>query len=326
MLTQVHDLDVTPTATPLEAALLESDEIKRFHPPYNVQLRERDADVYFASHALDDASPRPDARRVLGPFPTANALAGLESVRALLARPTDDVDLELWASALELGDDAVLDEECLAAGLAACRTAGRFEAGALPASGALLGWGTRLWRAWVAARLAAREAAEEVSHDLEAAEGEAEPDEEEARRTAWVPETPEQAQGALESVVRRAAHLVRRGRWLRRLSASTLLWQPAGDRPSRLLVFDEGRVVRADDAPSGTVRSREGCGDLPAPPGWPRSRLRRLEGFDAATHDRLRVLTTELRRLVAGGRDVRLRLDPRTCLDRDALARRLFWV
>ena len=114
---------------------------------------------------------------------------------------------------------------------------------------------------------------------------------------------------------------MRRGRWLRRLSAASLLWQPAGDGPRRLLVLDEGRVVRAEDG--GT---EEGGAELPAPPGWPRSALRRLESFDAGTHDRLRVLTTELRRLVASGCEVRLRLDPRTCLDRDALARRLFWV
>ena len=31
--------DATPCATPLEAALLESDEIKRLNPPYNVVLK-----------------------------------------------------------------------------------------------------------------------------------------------------------------------------------------------------------------------------------------------------------------------------------------------
>ena len=38
MLTQVHTVDVTPTASVVEAALLETDEIKRLAPPYNVQL------------------------------------------------------------------------------------------------------------------------------------------------------------------------------------------------------------------------------------------------------------------------------------------------
>ncbi|MHC4818298.1 MAG: hypothetical protein ACYTF8_09610, partial [Planctomycetota bacterium] len=57
-----------------------------------------------------------------------------------------------------------------------------------------------------------------------------------------------------------------------------------------------------------------------------RGTLARLRCFDAATYDRLRVLTTELRRVVAEDRIVELRLGPRQRLDRQALARRLYWV
>ncbi|HMJ13837.1 MAG TPA: GIY-YIG nuclease family protein, partial [Polyangiaceae bacterium] len=39
LLTQVHDVAYSESASVLEAALLESDEIKRIDPPYNVQLR-----------------------------------------------------------------------------------------------------------------------------------------------------------------------------------------------------------------------------------------------------------------------------------------------
>jgi hypothetical protein len=42
MLTQAKDLDVTVTGSALEAAVLESDEIKTFKPPYNMALREKD--------------------------------------------------------------------------------------------------------------------------------------------------------------------------------------------------------------------------------------------------------------------------------------------
>lgn len=309
MLTQVHDLDVTPTATPLEAALLEVDEIKRLHPPYNVQLRERDVDAYFVSPRLDDAKPHPDGSRMLGPLPAPDALAGLAHARTLLASSSSVVDQTLWVRALELEADVPLDEESLRAGLVACRAAGGFTPGSEPTLGALLGWGARLWRTW-------REAAEEEEQVEEQVEEEDEDDEDDVPRGSWAPTTPEEAQAALQSVVRRGAHLLRRGRWLRRLSVASLRWQPAGDGKPRLLVLEEGRVLRAEDAE----------GEPPAPPGWPRSATRRLEAFDAATHDRLRVLTTELRRLVASGRDVRLRLDPRTCLDGPALARRLFWV
>lgn len=39
LVSQVHDVEVRPTATPLEAALLETDRVKRSEPPYNRALR-----------------------------------------------------------------------------------------------------------------------------------------------------------------------------------------------------------------------------------------------------------------------------------------------
>ena len=52
MLTQVHDVSPTPTASLVEAALLETDEIKRLDPPYNVQLRSAGRQAWFASGDL----------------------------------------------------------------------------------------------------------------------------------------------------------------------------------------------------------------------------------------------------------------------------------
>ena len=66
-----------------------------------------------------------------------------------------------------------------------------------------------------------------------------------------------------------------------------------------------------------------GCGRVGGEPDFARPRL---ACFDPATYDRLRVLTTELKRLVAEERDVALRLGPGLVLDRARLARRLAWV
>jgi hypothetical protein len=44
------------------------------------------------------------------------------------------------------------------------------------------------------------------------------------------------------------------------------------------------------------------------------------------TYDRLRVVTTELRRLVAEGRDVELRLSPKVTLKRQEVVKALRWV
>ncbi len=62
LLTQVHDVDVTETASQVEAALLETDEIKRLDPPYNVQLRAAGRQAWYASADLRDATPARDSR------------------------------------------------------------------------------------------------------------------------------------------------------------------------------------------------------------------------------------------------------------------------
>jgi hypothetical protein len=83
MLTQARGLDVTETRSALEAALLETDEIKRLDPPYNVQLRSQDRDAWFASPELSEATTRPEAARWVGPVPSRFALAAFGGVRAL---------------------------------------------------------------------------------------------------------------------------------------------------------------------------------------------------------------------------------------------------
>jgi len=85
MLSQVADVAVTSTETALEAALLEVDEIHRLDPPYNVQLRVAERRAWFASHGFDDVRPAPDPHHRVGPLPSRNAVAGLASMKKLLA-------------------------------------------------------------------------------------------------------------------------------------------------------------------------------------------------------------------------------------------------
>jgi DNA polymerase-3 subunit epsilon len=53
MLTQTFDVQVSETATRLEAALLEVDEIKRLDPPYNTALRDRGNPRHSAAELFD---------------------------------------------------------------------------------------------------------------------------------------------------------------------------------------------------------------------------------------------------------------------------------
>src|SRR5262249_27241860 len=83
LLSQVHDIVHTETASLLEAALLESDEIKRIDPPYNVQLRTGDRSAWFASRDLRDAATTPDSVHSVGPLPSERALSPLRALIAL---------------------------------------------------------------------------------------------------------------------------------------------------------------------------------------------------------------------------------------------------
>lgn len=82
MLTQVWDLHVTTVGSPLEAALLETDEIKRLDPPYNVSLKVGRRELAFFNHDFTSVSAESDEEHCLGPF--SNALA-LDSVLKLSA-------------------------------------------------------------------------------------------------------------------------------------------------------------------------------------------------------------------------------------------------
>jgi hypothetical protein len=122
----------------------------------------------------------------------------------------------------------------------------------------------------------------------------------------------------LEETVVRAAHAVRRGRWLVRLSECSLAWAEPGAERRRLLVIQGGAVVaRADLEPDTPV---------PVPPGRARALGERRAVFDVATFDRLRVLTTELRGLAAGSGSVELRLGPHARMSRRRLQAVLRWV
>ena len=91
MLTQAHEVTFETTGTALEAALLETDEIKRIDPPYNVHLREHERAPSFASRDWKVTVPVPDAEHPLGPLPSAQAIAGIAAIRRILeGAPLDD--------------------------------------------------------------------------------------------------------------------------------------------------------------------------------------------------------------------------------------------
>jgi hypothetical protein len=83
MLSQVSDIQVTLTPTPLEAALLENESIKSLRPPYNLQLTAYDRRAWFATPRFDEASTTPDDVYRIGPLPSEFSLRALGALIAL---------------------------------------------------------------------------------------------------------------------------------------------------------------------------------------------------------------------------------------------------
>jgi DNA polymerase-3 subunit epsilon len=107
--------------------------------------------------------------------------------------------------------------------------------------------------------------------------------------TVW---TPEFVQVSLEWLAVRAALARRRAIWLTRLVDSSVAWREPHGKCAR-----HRRPVAA-----------------------------RREAFTLGSFDRLRVLTTELKRLIAAGAPVALRLGVGPALDESRLASALWWV
>jgi DNA polymerase III epsilon subunit-like protein len=95
MVTRIKDVVVTPTDTPLEAALVEQRWIKEKSPPYNIALIARGHDPVYLDRHLQLTSTEP----YYGPFATARPQAELLFIHEWLSQPSLD---EAWILAHSL--------------------------------------------------------------------------------------------------------------------------------------------------------------------------------------------------------------------------------
>lgn len=68
LLMRVQHIDVHVQRSPLEAALLESDTIKKHSPPYNVSLKKTEREFRFWNRTLDRWNAQPTHEFIYGPF------------------------------------------------------------------------------------------------------------------------------------------------------------------------------------------------------------------------------------------------------------------
>lgn len=286
MLSQVRDVSCDMMPTALEAALLEPDEIKRHRPPYNIALLD-DRHLWFTSPDLSVRSPRSSERCPVGPFPSAEMLDQLEHL-ACASRAA--LGSDRWAPAPEIFNEGY------ASLCAAHPELSRADLGPHPR---LLRLGTRLW-------CEGRRDCEALSEDEATGS---------RRVRAW---TPEEVRFSLERLALRAALARRRARWLTRMVDTCVVWSEPATSDWRLVIIENGEIVLRVGVERDSIP--------PIPPGSRRSVAERRKAFTLARFDRLRVLTTELTRLVSEGAPVAIRFGSGAMLADARLAHALSWV
>jgi DNA polymerase-3 subunit epsilon len=316
MLSQAADLDVTLTGSALEAAMLESDEIKQYSPPYNVALQKGQRKLVFFSRNLQKRSDTPDNIHCLGPLPAGNttdAMAAFGIWHANRQNLTRDETFEVGYAILGVPQDYAPEPDCLAEGLDIFRHNHLARLTQPSPLRTLTGLGHRLWRE----RLAELETAQTESAQESAEETPADKEPEVEEAPSW---TPEMVARGIEKFTMRGALSIRRARWLCLLSESSLAWEArdSEDRRKIVLLFENGAVGQRQELSIGNA--------IPLSSGHAKPILKRQKIFDLTTYERLRVVTTEMRRLVAEGRKVEIRVRPHAILSRRQLTRVLPWV
>lgn len=115
----------------------------------------------------------------------------------------------------------------------------------------------------------------------------------------------------LERASAQAYQVLRRAAWLCLLANSSVVYREPGAERARFLVVRGAELAESGDVTSDTV--------LPIPERQPRETTQR--SFDAARYDSLRILTTELKRILRDGGEVKLRLSRNRTLEGARLAR-----
>lgn len=218
LMAQVWDLDVTPCDSPLEAALLESDEIKRLDPPYNVVFKRGDRRLSFYSRDFLKVSHEQSEEFPLGPF---RGGGHLDSLR-MLFRCVQTNEFTLPVFYLEI------PEETFREGYAQFLRNNKMSENDLSTLRKFLAFGMNLYRHYV--EPLEEEAA--VEEDLN--------EEDLGEETEHI-YTPDEIAGKIERLCRRSAAEYRRARQMTELLDAEVEW---GENFAHRLSLKHGQLRR----------------------------------------------------------------------------------
>jgi DNA polymerase-3 subunit epsilon len=268
MLTQVSEVAFTATTSALEAALLETSTIKQLNPPYNVQLVQGERGVWFASPDLRSARPEPDTDHTLGPLSSRFAVRALGALGLLLAG--EPATTPLRAEAVGAPTRFAPDPQVFAGGFALF---------------------SERHLANVGQQLSPRSRARKLAHALLLLSPEEPESSEETPSDVW--DEPRVCRH-LERAIGQSYRALRRANWLCLLANSSVLFREPSAAATVELTLDRGSIVDFKSMPRHNPAARD--------------RRSAQLAFDAALYDFLRILTTELKRILRDGGEVSVRL------------------
>lgn len=314
MLSQATDIDVTIAGSALEAAVREQDEIKRLNPPYNKALRERDRDIWFTGNNYSGAMHFPEHYDDIGPFPSRETIDSLSALRKITTREIDCGDSEpsFIQAVLDLPPEYCPEQAVFADGAADFleRHAHLFDTDDYNRAVQILG--TMLHRDYLAEIVERRSLEESEDAILPDIADETEDTDE------W---TPEHVVRVMERAVWRGAYLQRKARWLVRLSESVIAWES-----DRMKDRNRYNFIVIENGELSIIGSSSCLLSLSPPPGWDRPVSDRKRSFSVATYDRMRIITTELRRLASDNRRIMICVSPHSVITEKHLDTILPWI
>jgi hypothetical protein len=300
MLTQARKIQVVETNSALEAALLESDQIKEYNPPYNVALRRRKREILYSDSMFSEFSSTPSHEHHVGPLTSKEPVCRLSSLQPLFSTVGSDINTDLLQDAIALSESHRGEFDAVEKGISLFIERNHAVLSEESTKHAMTRLGQQLWLY--------RDDPVLTDEDEEIQD----PDE-----GGWSPET---VARSIEHVVMRAMHTIRRARLCVLFAESSIAWQELhGDRSRYSYIVLEGGMIVQRGTTSRKKRP-------PVPPGYKKTVIDRKHAFTVTTVDRIRVLITELRRIVDAGLWVRIRLRPHVTLDNEKLERIFTWV
>lgn len=315
MLSQAKSLTYSITPTVFQAALRETDEIKALTPSFNIALRVLDEGPFFSTTDLRSLRPRPDRSFRTGPIPKKKYIESLSSLSDILNDGKPRIHPQQIDKILGTTDEYRPQADIFLQGIKEFRRIYKDQLKFPVTFQTLMKFGSWLWKDRLEKIAEIEREAEDQEETLVL---KSEPKAKKKKQTpSW---SPESLVKVFAHTVRVGTYMVRRARWFYLLTESSLAWEKTGSekKQKNLVIFQKGQPFYHSPIPISEP--------IPTPPGCGKSRLEKQRNFDLFTYDRMRIVNTEIRRILKEDRIVELSFNKESVYHSEQLKKILQWI